>query len=219
MKAAILHGLRDVRIEESPDPEPEAGEVLLRVKAVGVCGSDVHYYARGRIGNQVVKEPQSVGHEFMGVIERLGAGVEGVEPGTRVAVEPGINCRACRMCVEGTPNLCPNVIFYGTPPVEGAFQEYVTHPAHLVFPLPENVSDIEGALLEPLGIGLHAVTVAGIELGDRIAIFGSGPIGLSVALAARASGATQVYMTDVLPYRCEFAESFCNERLRTCLDV
>ncbi len=208
MKAAILHGLRDVRIEERPDPEPGTGEVLVRVKAVGVCGSDVHYYARGRIGNQIVKEPQSVGHEFMGVVERAGEGVRGIEPGARVAIEPGINCRACRLCDEGRPNLCQKVIFYGTPPVEGAFQEYVTHPARLVFPLPENVSDIEGALLEPLGIGIHAVGIAGIETGDRIAIFGSGPIGLSVALAARASGATGIYMTDVLDYRCEFANRF-----------
>ncbi|MBN1808904.1 MAG: NAD(P)-dependent alcohol dehydrogenase [Planctomycetes bacterium] len=207
MKAAVLHGKFDLRIEDIPRPEPSAGEVLLRVRSVGVCGSDVHYFVDGRIGSQVVDAPQTVGHEFMGVVEALGPGVSGIEPGTRVAVDPNMNCGSCRWCRAGRPNCCPNVRFYGTPPVPGAFQEYVVHPADLCFPVPDSMTDDDAALLEPLGIGMHAVDIAPVRLGDTVAVFGSGPIGLVTAAAARAAGAAKVYMTDVLPYRCEFAKA------------
>jgi L-iditol 2-dehydrogenase len=208
MKQATLYGIKDIRIEDVPAPEPGPGEALVRVKAVGVCGSDVHYYLEGRIGDQVVTEPMPVGHEFMGVVEDTGADYEGPPKGARVAIEPGVSCGECDNCRNGRPNLCPNVIFYGTPPVHGSFREYVTHPGGLLFPLPDEVSDAAGALLEPLGIALYAVWRVGVELGDVVVVLGSGPIGLLTAACAKAAGASRTIMTDILPYRMEFAKTY-----------
>ena len=208
MKQATLYGFKDIRIEDVEVPEPGPGEALVRVKAVGVCGSDVHYYLEGRIGYQVVEEPMPIGHEFMGVVEKTGPDYEGPPEGTRITVEPGISCGECENCQHGRPNLCANVIFYGTPPVHGALKEYVTHPGSLLFALPDNVSDAAGALLEPLGIALYAVWRTGLELGDDVLVLGSGPIGLLTAACAKAAGASRVVMTDVLPYRMDFAKSY-----------
>jgi L-iditol 2-dehydrogenase len=195
-----------MRVEDLPRPEPGPGEVLLQVASVGVCGSDVHYYLEGRIGDQVVTDPIMLGHEFSAWVAELGPGVEdGPEPGQLVAVEPAIPCGACEPCLHGHPNLCPNVRFCGTPPIDGVFSEYTVMPAENCFPLPPGFSPVEGAMLEPLGIAIHAVDLAHLRPGYTVAVLGAGPIGLLIAAVARAAGAGEVIMTEPLAYRRQFA--------------
>jgi len=205
MRAALLHGIRDVRLEERPRPTPGPGEVLLKVASVGVCGSDVHYYVEGCIGDQVVTDPIIMGHEFSALVAGLGAGVEGLETGQLVAVEPAIPCGVCEPCQHGHPNLCPNVRFCGTPPIDGVFAEYAVMPAENCFPLPEGFSPAEGAMLEPLGVAIHAVGLAHLKPGQAVTVLGAGPIGLLTAAVARASGAGEIYITEPLAYRRQFA--------------
>jgi L-iditol 2-dehydrogenase len=208
MHAAFLYGVRDVRLEACPVPAPAPGEVLLQIAAVGVCGSDVHYYLEGRIGSQVVSDPIVMGHEFSGRVAALGAGVRGLEIGQLVAVDPAIPCGECEQCLTGHPNLCPTVRFCGTPPVNGVFAEYACMPAVNCFALPETLSPVDAALLEPLGVALHAVNLSHIKPGDTVAILGAGPIGLLTAAVARLSGAAAVWMSDPLGYRREFARGY-----------
>lgn len=208
MRASRLHGIRDLRLEELPRPTAGPDQVLLRVASVGVCGSDVHYYLHGRIGSQVVTAPIIMGHEFSAWVAEVGQGVEGLEPGQLVAVEPGIPCGRCEPCGHGHPNLCPHVRFCGTPPVDGVFAEYTVMPATNCFPLPEGVDPVVGALLEPLGIAIHAVDLAHLKPGQTVAVLGAGPIGLLIAAVARAAGAAQVYMTEPLAYRRQFALAY-----------
>jgi L-iditol 2-dehydrogenase len=208
MRAARLHGIRDLRLEQLPRPLPGPGEVLLKVASVGVCGSDVHYYLHGRIGSQVVTGPIIMGHEFSARIAALGAGVEGLGVGQLVAVEPGISCGQCEPCQQGHPNLCPHVRFCGTPPVDGVFAEYTVMPARNCFPLPEGMTPIEGALLEPLGIAIHSVDLAHLQPGQTVAVLGAGPIGLLIAAVARAAGAGAIYMTEPLAHRRDFALAY-----------
>jgi L-iditol 2-dehydrogenase len=197
MLAAVLYRPGDVRVERRAVPDPGAGEVLVRIRAVGVCGSDVHYYAEGRIGRYVVERPLILGHECAGEVVRHGPGVSAPQIGTRVALEPGAPCRRCRYCQAGRYNLCPQVVFMGTPPVDGAFAEYVAWPADLAFPLPENVSLAEGALIEPLAVGMHAMRRASLVPGATLLIQGAGPIGQMTLLAARAAGAGRIFVTDL----------------------
>jgi L-iditol 2-dehydrogenase len=208
MRVSRLHGIRDIRIEREPRPVPGAGQVLLQVVAVGVCGSDVHYYLEGRIGDQVVVDPIIMGHEFSARVAGLGPGVEGLAVGQLVAVEPGISCGECESCRHGHPNLCPHVFFCGTPPVDGVFAEYTIMPAENCFPLPEGVGAEEGALLEPLGIAMHTVDLGHLKAGETVAVLGAGPIGLLTAAVARAAGASKIYMTEPLKYRREFARGY-----------
>ncbi|NMB90377.1 MAG: alcohol dehydrogenase catalytic domain-containing protein, partial [Chloroflexi bacterium] len=208
MQAATLYGIRDVRLEQRPVPTPGPGEALLRILSVGVCGSDVHYYLEGRIGHQVVSAPIIMGHEFSAYVTALGPGVEGLDVGDLVAVEPGISCGECEMCQLGHPNLCPHVRFCGTPPVDGVFAEYAVMPARNCFRLPAAITPPEGALLEPLGIAIHAVNLAHLRPGDRVAVLGAGPIGLLCAAVARAAGASAVYASEPLAYRREFARRY-----------
>ncbi|HSR30206.1 MAG TPA: alcohol dehydrogenase catalytic domain-containing protein [Anaerolineae bacterium] len=205
MRASRLHGIRDVRIEELPRPRPGPGEVLLKVASVGVCGSDVHYYLHGRIGIQVVTAPIIMGHEFSARVAGLGSGVNGLEIGQLVSVEPGIPCKECEPCQQGHPNLCPKVRFCGTPPINGVFAEYTVMPAENCFPLPPELGPVEGAMLEPLGIAMHSVDLAHLRTGDTVAVLGAGPIGLLIAAVARAAGASEIYMTEPLAYRRQFA--------------
>lgn len=205
MRASRLHGVRDLRLEELPRPSPGSGEVLLKVASVGVCGSDVHYYLHGRIGAQVVTAPIIMGHEFSAWVAGLGAEVEGLEVGQLVAIDPGISCGECEPCQHGHPNLCPNVRFCGTPPIDGVFAEYTLMPAQNCFPLPAGISPVEGAMLEPLGIALHSVDLAHLKTGQTVAVLGAGPIGLLIAAVARAAGASEVYITEPLVYRRQFA--------------
>ena len=208
MRAARLHGIRDLRLEDLPRPTPGPGEVLLQVASVGTCGSDVHYYVEGRIGEQVVTAPIIMGHEFSAWVAGLGAGVEGLEIGQLVAVEPAIPCGECESCQHGHPNLCPHVRFCGTPPVDGVFAEYTRMPARNCFPLPQGFSPAEGAMLEPLGIAIHAVDLAHLKVGQTIAVLGAGTIGLLTAAVAKVSGAGAIYMTEPLAYRRQFALNY-----------
>jgi L-iditol 2-dehydrogenase len=205
MRAARLHGIRDLRLENLPRPIPGPGEVLLKVAAVGVCGSDVHYYVDGRIGDQVVTNPIIMGHEFSAWVAELGAGVGGLEIGQLVTVEPAISCGECELCQQGHPNLCPDVHFCGTPPIDGVFAEYTVMPVENCFPLPEGFGPAEGAMLEPLGIAIHSVDLAHLKPGQAVAVLGAGPIGLLTAAVAKASGASAIYMTEPLAYRRQFA--------------
>jgi L-iditol 2-dehydrogenase len=205
MRAARLHGIHDLRLEDLPRPAPGPGEVLLEVASVGVCGSDVHYYLEGRIGSQVVTGPIIMGHEFSAWVAELGLGIGGLDVGQLVAVEPGISCGECEPCQHGHPNLCPNVRFCGTPPINGVFAEYTIMPAGNCFPLPSGFGPVEGAMLEPLGVAIHSVDLAHLKPGQTVAVLGAGPIGLLIAAVARASGASAVYMTEPLAYRRQFA--------------
>jgi L-iditol 2-dehydrogenase len=205
MKAAVLVSLRRIEIHERPVPEPGPGEVRLKVGAVGVCGSDVHYFAEGRIGQQIVKYPILLGHEPAGIIDRVGEGVD-MQPGTRVAVEPAIPCGQCERCTEGRGNLCPNVRFLGTPPIDGIFDQYHVMPAECCVPIPDSISLAEAALLEPLGVALHAVKLARMEVGESVAVFGAGSIGIVTMLAALLAGADRVFVTDLVPERLALAK-------------
>jgi L-iditol 2-dehydrogenase len=208
MRVARLHGARDLRLEEVPRPVVQAGQVLLKVACVGVCGSDVHYYLHGRIGTQIARTPIILGHEFSARVAAIGPGVEGLTPEQLVAVEPGIPCHTCEPCLEGHPNLCPHVRFCGTPPVDGVFSEYAVMPAENCFPLPAQLGAVEGALLEPLGIAIHSVDLAQLRAGQTVAVLGAGPIGLLIASVARAAGASQVIMSEPLAYRRKFAQDY-----------
>ncbi len=205
MQVSRLHGIRDLRLERAVVPTPGHGEVLLRIASVGICGSDVHYYVEGAIGDQVVTAPIQMGHEFSARVAALGPGVEGPQIGTLVAVEPAIPCGVCESCLQGHPNLCPKVRFCGTPPIDGVFAEYAVMPAENCFVLPQSVTPEEGALLEPLGIAIHTVDLAHLKVGQTVAVFGAGPIGLLTAAVARAAGAGAVYMTEPNAERRSFA--------------
>jgi L-iditol 2-dehydrogenase len=205
MKAARLYAPGDIRVEEIPEPAPPGpGEVLLAVTAVGICGSDLHYYREGGIGGLNLEEPLILGHEFAGRIEAVGPGVS-LPVGARVAAEPGRSCGHCQPCLEGHPNLCPAVHFCGSPPVDGALRERMLYPASLLFPLPAEISDAEGAALEPLGIGLHALGLTRVQPGRTVAVLGAGPIGLMLVLLSRAAGATEIIVTEPVPHRREAA--------------
>ncbi len=206
MKAMFLHAPRDMRLHEIPVPEPGPGEVLMRIRALGICGSDVHYYVDGHIGDSYPEFPFILGHEFSGQIEALGPGVEGLPVGTRVAVDPAIPCGKCEVCLEGNPNCCPNVRFPATPPIPGALSEWYVHPAHLCTPLPDGLDFADGAMLEPLGVAVHAMTLASLSPGQTVAVLGGGPIGLLVLEVALASGAGAAYLTEPIRERRALAE-------------
>lgn len=205
MLVSRLHGIRDLRLEELPQPVPAPGEVLLRVAAAGVCGSDVHYYRHGRIGDAVVTGPLILGHEFSAWVAGLGPGVEGLAIGQLVSVDPAISCGLCEPCQQGNPNLCPHVRFCGTPPIDGAFAEYTVMPASNCYPLPEGFDPVIGAMLEPLGIALHSVDLAHLKAGQTVAVLGAGPIGLLTAAVAKVAGAGAIYLSEPLAYRRQFA--------------
>ena len=196
-RAAVLHGVGDLRIEELARPEPGPHEVLVHIRSVGVCGSDVHYYEHGRIGDFVVKAPLVLGHESSGVVVGRGAGATRHEIGQRVALEPGVPCGVCRECRAGRYNLCPDVRFFATPPIDGAFATYVTINEQYAYALPDSVSDDAGALLEPLSVGVWANRKAGTTIGSRVLVTGAGPIGILTALVAKAAGAAHVMIVDV----------------------
>lgn len=204
-KAAVMHDTRDVRIEERPVPQPGPHEVLVEIKAVGVCGSDVHYYEEGRIGDFVVREPLILGHESAGVIVDLGEKVTKHTTGERVTLEPGVPDMVCYECRAGRYNLCPNVRFFATPPIDGAFTNYVTIHEDFAFRLPDNLSDEVGALMEPLSVGIWACWKGEVTAGDRVLVTGAGPIGLLAMQVALALGAAEVTVTDVSPQRLELA--------------
>ncbi|MFC6823692.1 NAD(P)-dependent alcohol dehydrogenase [Halopelagius fulvigenes] len=205
MKTAVLTEPHEFEIEDRPRPSPGPDDVLVAVRDVGICGSDVHYYEHGRIGDYVVENPLVLGHESAGEVVDVGENVSRLEPGDRVALEPGVPCRRCAHCKRGDYHLCEDVEFMATPPHDGAFTEYVSWPADYVYELPENVSTTEGALCEPLSVGIHACRRGDVGTGDTVLVTGAGPIGLMVMEAARAAGATDVIVTDVVEEKLSFA--------------
>lgn len=173
---------------------------------VGICGSDVHYLVNGRIGDFIVKQPMVIGHEASGIVAKLGANVKNLKVGDRVAIEPGYGCRVCEFCKCGQYNLCADMIFCATPPVDGNLARYYTHPADFCYKLPPHVTMEEGALLEPLSVGVHACRRAGVSLGSNVLILGAGPIGLVTLIVARSMGAGRIVITDLLQNRLDVAK-------------
>ncbi|XP_076767191.1 sorbitol dehydrogenase [Xylocopa sonorina] len=203
---AILYGINDIRLEQTPIEEPNDDEVLMQMGCVGICGSDVHYLVNGRIGDFVVRKPMIMGHEASGVVVKLGKNVKHLKIGDRVAIEPGVSCRMCTFCKEGRYNLCKDVIFCATPPVHGNMRRFYKHAADFCFKLPDHVSLAEGALLEPLSVGVHACKRANIGIGSKVLILGAGPIGLVSLLVAKAMGAPKVVITDLVQSRLDIAK-------------
>ena len=200
-RVSVLDTDLSLRIEQRVIPEPGPGEVLVQVKSVGVCGSDIHYFEHGRIADFIVEQPLVLGHEASGVVSAVGANVTDLEVGTTVAMEPGVPCGRCKQCRAGRYNLCPDVEFFATPPINGAFCEYVVLPRDFVHPVPSGISFDAAALVEPLSVGVWACQKANVSLGTRVLITGCGPIGAVCALVARARGAEVVAVTDVNPER------------------
>ena len=190
---------------EKEVPQPKANEVLVKLEYVGICGSDLHYYETGRIGDYIVEPPFVLGHEPGGVVVKVGEDVKHLSVGDKVALEPGKTCGHCEFCKTGRYNLCPDVIFFATPPVDGVFQEYVCHEADLCFKLPENVSTIEGALIEPLAVGFHAAIQGQAQAGQTAVVMGAGCIGLVTMMALKAMGVSNVYVVDIMEKRLEKA--------------
>ncbi len=211
MWAVRLHGPRDLRLEEVAHPGlPGPGQVLVRVRCTGICGSDLHSFADGRIGDTAVVSPLVLGHEFSGVVEAVGEGsesgyFEALRVGQRVAVDPAQPCHRCEYCEQGLPNLCRRLHFCGNHPDGGSLCEWMHMPSRSCFPVPDSMDDETAALLEPLGVALHAVDLARPRVGDSMAVLGAGPIGLMILQVARLAGADPVYVTDPLPWRLEAA--------------
>lgn len=203
MKAAVLTGIRKIEIREVPKPPlVKNADVLLRVGATGLCGSDIHYYKEGRIGDQMVKFPFTVGHECAGIVEKVGSAVTRLKPGDRVAVDPAVVCGACDQCLSGRPNTCRKLLYLGTPgQLPGSLCELLVMPESNCFPLAENMTLAEGVLVEPLSIGIHSFRLVEGFHPKKIAILGSGPIGLSVLLMARIYGVKKIYATDKIEER------------------
>jgi L-iditol 2-dehydrogenase len=211
MPAAVLHGLKDLRVDEVPIPAaPARGEVKIQIGKVGICGSDVHYFEHGRIGDFIVREPMILGHECAGTVVEVGEGVTHLKEGDRVAMEPGVprlsNSLSHYYMKRGEYNLCPDIFFFATPPDHGSFCTYVNHRADFCFRLPENVSLEEGAMIEPLSTGIYAARVAPVTMGDTVVITGAGPIGLMNLLACKAAGATNIIISDMVASRLEVAK-------------
>ena len=205
MKTAVMLGIGKMGFEERPIPVPKDNEVLVKLEYVGICGSDLHYYETGAIGDYVVKPPFVLGHEPGGTVVEVGKDVKHLNVGDRVALEPGKTCGHCEFCKTGNYNLCPDVVFFATPPVDGVFQEYVAHEAALCFKLPDNVSTMEGALIEPLAVGFHAAMQGGARAGQTAVVMGAGCIGLVTMMALKAMGVSRVYVADIMERRLQKA--------------
>ena len=205
MKAALMMGVKNIVMGEKDKPVCGDDEVLVNVKNVGICGADLDFYAHGRIGGWVLEFPHVLGHEPAGVVAEVGKNITHVKPGDKVAIEPGKPCFACDTCLKGLYNMCPEMLFMSVPGVPGAFCEFVAWPGRLVFKLPEGMDTADACLAEPLAIAIHSVDQSGIKFGQSAAILGSGCIGLCVALALKARGVHDIYITDVAPARLEKA--------------
>eukprot|EP01114_Cavostelium_apophysatum_P009413 TRINITY_DN2254_c0_g1_i3.p1 TRINITY_DN2254_c0_g1~~TRINITY_DN2254_c0_g1_i3.p1 ORF type:complete len:362 (-),score=63.10 TRINITY_DN2254_c0_g1_i3:203-1288(-) len=203
--AAVLRSVDDLQLESRPVPAPKPHEVLIGVKSVGICGSDVHYLCHGRIGDFVVRAPMVLGHESSGIVVEVGSQVQHLKVGDRVTMEPGVPCRMCSFCKEGRYNLCPDIQFMATPPYDGSLANFIVHSADFCYKLPDHVSFEEGAMCEPLSVGIHACRRAGVQIGTRVLITGAGPIGLMCLLAAKAAGATQIVIVDIKQDRLDVA--------------
>ncbi|MCL1796082.1 MAG: alcohol dehydrogenase catalytic domain-containing protein, partial [Clostridia bacterium] len=206
-RAAYLAAIKQYEVKDAPMPAIEKDtDVLVKIEYVGICGADLDMWETGRYGIFNVEYPQIIGHEASGVVVETGKAVSNVKPGDCVAMEPGIPCGVCPHCVTGEYNLCPNVVFKGAPPVTGCNQKYVTHPAQWCFVLPEGLPTRDGALLEPLAVGMHAANQGGVNMGDTVVICGGGTIGLSALNACKAKGATKILVVEQSPVRLQAAE-------------
>lgn len=212
--SAVLHGVRSIKIEDRPIPVPRPHEVLVAVKATGICGSDVHYYEHGRIGDFVVEAPMVIGHESAGTITAVGSGVDPGRIGDLVALEPGVPCRRCEQCLGGRYNLCPDVAFFATPPVDGSISGFVAIDAGFAHPAPAGLTFEQAAMAEPVSVGVWAARKSGITAGDRVLVTGAGPIGLFAAQVARAFGASDVTITDLSDYRLAVARELGFDAVR-----
>lgn len=206
-KGAFMRGIDKMIIKEIPVPEIGKKEVLVSLEYVGICGSDVHYFHNGCCGSYKVdlSEDYMLGHECAGTIVKVGEEVERLKVGDRVALEPGITCGECEQCKSGHYNLCPDVVFLATPPVQGCNEEYIAFPENMCFKLPDNVSTKEGALIEPLSVGFYASEQGGVKTGDTVVILGSGCIGLVTLLACKAHGAGKIIVADLVEARLQKA--------------
>jgi len=213
-RAAVMTALNKIEIEDRAVPEPGPLDAVVRIEAVGVCGSDHSYFVRGRIGDYIVDGPIVLGHEVSGVVEKVGAEVSGIAAGDRVAIEPGTPCRNCRECRLGRYHLCPDLVFLATPPYDGALLEHMLIDSRNLFPIPDSMTFEQAALLEPLSVGIWACKRANLAPGDDVLVTGAGPVGLVSASAARAFGARTVTITDISDFRLNLAGSmgFTTER-------
>jgi L-iditol 2-dehydrogenase len=224
-RSAVLHAAATLSIEDRPVPDPGPGQVLVEVQAVGICGSDVHYYQHGRIGSYVVHQPMIIGHEAAGTVVDVGAGVDPSVLGQHVALEPGVPCKSCAECLHGRYNLCPEVVFFATPPVDGAICQFVAIDAAFAHAVPAGLSHEQAAMAEPVSVGVWAARKAQISPGDRVLVTGAGPIGLLAAQVARAFGASSVTVTDLNQFRLDAAQQLgldaqlANEPLTRDYDV
>jgi len=204
----VLEKQLDMQLKQRPVPEPSDYQVLIQMHSVGICGSDVHYWQNGRISDYIVRKPMVLGHESSGTIVKCGSKVTHLKPGDRVAIEPGVPCRRCDQCLIGRYNLCPDIEFCATPPVDGTLCRYYLHDASFCFKLPDHVSMEEGALLEPLAVAVHSCRRAGVGPHSNVLICGAGPIGLVNLLVAKAMGVPTVVITDIIESRLPVAKSF-----------
>nr|WP_272209674.1 L-idonate 5-dehydrogenase [Marinicella sp. W31]MDC2875494.1 L-idonate 5-dehydrogenase [Marinicella sp. W31] len=211
MKAAIIHAAKDLRIEEITPETAGPGQLEIRIGAGGICGSDLHYYNNGGFGDVRVREPMILGHEVAGTITALGSGVSNFSVGDRVAISPSRPCNTCEFCLKGLQNHCLNMRFYGSampmPHIQGGFRETLVAEAWQCHKVAENVSLGEAAMAEPLAVTLHAVSRAGSLLGKRVLVSGCGPIGALCIVAARAHGAREIVVTDVMDDVLPYAEA------------
>ena len=205
-RVAVLTRPGEIVLEDRPMPEPGPRDVLVEITSVGVCGSDVHWFEHGRIGSRVVTGPLVLGHESAGRVTAVGPEVTRHKVGDRVTLEPGVPCGRCRECRHGRYNLCPDVVFFATPPIDGAFANFVTIHEDFAFALPDELSDDVGALMEPLSVGIWACRKANVTAADRVLVTGAGPIGLIAMQVALAFGATQVEISDINRDRLAVAE-------------
>ena len=202
MQVLRLHNAGQLALHDEPVPQPGPGEALVRITAVGVCGSDLHWFNEAGIGDARLDRPLVLGHEIAGIVK------SGRLKGQRVAVDPAVSCHRCEFCLEGNPNFCTNLRFAGHGHEDGAMQEIYSWPEECLYPLPEAISDVEGAILEPLGVAIHAVDLARLRPGMTAGVFGSGPIGILILQLARLAGAIRLYATDLLPARLEAARGY-----------
>lgn len=209
IRASVLHGAKDLRIESRTCPAPSASEIQVAVRATGLCGSDLHYYNHGRNGDIIMREPMALGHESAGVVTAIGSEVSGFQVGDKVAMEVGVPCGACDRCSENRYNICKDMRFRSSaksfPHFQGTLQDRINHPAAWCHKLPQNVSLELGAILEPLGVAIHATRRANLPLESTVLVFGAGAVGLLAAAMAKISGATQVVIADIDQGRVDFA--------------
>jgi L-iditol 2-dehydrogenase len=201
MKVIRLHDPNNLRLHDEPVPVPGAGETLVCVKAVGICGSDLHWFGEAGIGDARLENPLVLGHEFAGVI------ANGPRKGERVAVDPAVPCNVCEFCLQGNPNLCEHLRFAGHGSEDGALREYLAWPTACLHSLPDSLSDADGVMLEPLGVAIHSVDLGKLRVGMTVGVFGCGPIGLLIMQLARLSGAQTLIASDKLSHRLEAARA------------